>query len=61
VFTPQKNAEIIVFPEYGLTTTWPANNRSLAAEFAQIVPERMAQANPCLADNRTFEYEVKRA
>lgn len=48
-----------MFPEYGITTTWPSNNRSLAAEFAQYVPERKDNANPCVANNNNFEYEVK--
>lgn len=59
ILTFQNKADIIVFPEYGLTTTWASSNRSLAAEFAQYVPERKDDANPCVANNNNFEYEVK--
>ncbi|XP_059480889.1 vanin-like protein 1 isoform X2 [Neocloeon triangulifer] len=53
-------ADIIVFPEYGLTTTYTSNNRSLALEFAQIVPDKNDNIIPCTAYNDTFEYEAVR-
>jgi hypothetical protein len=59
MLTFQEKADIIVFPEYGLTTTWASNDRAIATEFAQYVPERKDNANPCLANNNSFEYEVK--
>ncbi|CAB3360106.1 Hypothetical predicted protein [Cloeon dipterum] len=53
-------ADIIVFPEYGLTTTFPSNNRTMALEFGQVVPQKSDNGNPCEDDNQSIEYETVR-
>ncbi|XP_065343865.1 vanin-like protein 1 isoform X2 [Cloeon dipterum] len=53
-------ADIIVFPEYGLTTTFPSNNRTMALEFGQVVPQKSDNGNPCADDNQSIEYETVR-
>jgi hypothetical protein len=42
---PVKGAQIIVFPEYGLTTTIVAGSRPLSLAVGQDVPP--LQSNPC--------------
>jgi predicted amidohydrolase len=42
-----QNVDIIVFPEYALTTIAPYNKRHLALQFSQFVPGPDHNAIPC--------------
>ncbi|KAF4528559.1 hypothetical protein B566_EDAN017074 [Ephemera danica] len=55
-----QGADIIVFPEYGLTGTECSSDRTLALDFSQIVPDPEENLNPCDTYGSSMEYETIR-
>ncbi|XP_059484675.1 vanin-like protein 2 [Neocloeon triangulifer] len=53
-----QEADIIIFPEYGLTTISPYNQRDLALELSQVVPAPGENMSPCDSDNEEEDFRV---
>jgi len=53
-YNVRQNADIIVFPEYGLTTIGMPRERELARPYLVVVPQ--IGSNPCLTNE--VEYQV---